>query len=262
LRVFSLSTSSNAVYNQINYHVSSSTNTGSIGFGIRSNYYSSVNKILFGTEYQISSNEYKVYYTGSNPGFPGHPGMVEHNEYLLKETTNKQVTQRRAGSFKEFTFDDANFERRTYIMSGSMTSSGSIYLYVEDIPKVQYIEMNDQESWAFTIRVIGRRLDELESVAYFINGYCDNYGTGTIVGSSNLISEIGSQGVAPPNNAVTNWNVDVIYDTNGGSNNWLRVEAQNASGYGVSSGIKWRAYVDIIVIDGRSTQRETGTVSP
>ena len=139
-------------------------------------------------------------------------------------------------------------------MSGSMTSAGNIYLYVEDIPKVQYIEMGDSESWAFTIRVIGRRLDSLESVAYFINGYCDNYGTGTIIGSEVIESEIGSQNVPPPN-AVTNWNVDIVYDQNGGANNWLRVQAQNASGYGVTNGIHWRAYVDIIVVGGRAQAR-------
>ena len=74
-------------------------------------------------------------------------------------------------------------------------------------------------------------------------------------------SEIGSQGVPPPN-AVTNWNVDIVYDQNGGANNWLRVQAQNPNGYGLGNGINWRAYVDIIVVGGRAGTRYTGQVGP
>jgi hypothetical protein len=54
----------------------------------------------------------------------------------------------------------------------------------------------------------------------------------------------------------------MVYDTNGGANNWLRVQIQNASGYGVNQGINWRGYVDIIVVGGRSTQRAGGNISP
>ena len=88
----------------------------------------------------------------------------------------------------------------------------------------------------------------MASDAFFINGFCDNYDIGTINGQSVQAYEIGSAPLTPNANAV------VIFDQNGGANNYFRIQCQSLD----AGTISWVAYLDVVASYASASARPDG----
>jgi hypothetical protein len=88
----------------------------------------------------------------------------------------------------------------------------------------------------------------LASDAFFINGYCDNYDSGTINGQQVQVYEMASPGLAQYLNAVA------VFDQNGGANNYFRIQCQSTIG----TEIKWVGYLDVVANYASASARQGG----
>lgn len=228
--------SSNVIFSQI---LSSSTGTGQIDFGIKNNYYGTIGNI-FPSPY--GSTEYRVVSTGFTPSTK----RIDSIGYVGKDTP---VTEKTNFSTKDYSAFNNNFTHRKYVMNGTTVGYQNVYLSMpESLPPIEYVEMPSWESWNFTLRVIARKKDQLQSDAFFINGYCDNYGSGTINGQYVQTYELASPGLAQYLNVV------VEYDQNGGANNYFRVQCQS----NVVSDVVWMGYLDVIAVYASASARAGG----
>jgi hypothetical protein len=228
--------SSHAVLVQ-NLSSSAGTIKGNIGFALRNDYYGSLNN-----NYPVpyGSVEYTVISTAGR--------NTSRTEYLGNANMLQKVSEHTAHSTKEFSRINSQFTTRRYVFSGTTTGVENIYLATADIPNVQYIEMPSWESWNFTLRIIARKTDQLASDAFFINGYCDNYDSGTINGQQVQVYEMASPGLAQYLNAVA------VFDQNGGANNYFRIQCQSTIG----TEIKWVGYLDVVANYASASARQGG----
>lgn len=234
--VTSSESASHAVSRQ---YISSSAGTikGNTGFGLKNEYYGSVNNAypaIYGA----------VEYVVENPT----NGKIKNVSYLGDNAQIKAVSETNQYSIKRFSNLNSNFTQRNYVMVTSTAGVETVYMGTGEIPSVQYIEMPLQESWNFVLRVIARKTTGLASDAFFINGFCDNYGVGTINGQSVKQIEIGSPDVVPA------LEVNVVFDQNGGANNYFRIECQSLT----AATINWIGYLDIVSTYASASARPGG----
>lgn len=230
---------SHAVFKQ---YLSSSAGTikGNVDFGIRNEFYGSLNN-NYPAPY--GSTQYTVESTTA--------GRVKKIEYLASSYTLKAFSEENNFSSKRYSILNSNFTQRNYVFYATTTAVENVYMGIADLPAIQYITMPDQESWNFTLRIIARRSDGLASDAFFMQGFCDNYGVGTINGQIVMPIEIGSPGLAPYLGA------NVIFDQDGGNNNYFRIQCQS----GLSGTISWVGYLDIVSTYVSSSARPGGAGS-
>ena len=202
---------------------------GNTGFGIRNEFYGSL-----ATYYPIAHGA--VEYTVGNIL----DGATKRTDYIGGKFNFEKITEHNPTLIQEFSRLNTNYTHRKYIMNCTTTNQQNVYLAIPSGPPfAEYIDMPVQESWNFTVRVIARKTDAngFASDAFFINGYCDNNGVGTIVGLAAPLQEVGSAFLAP------GLNVAIEFDQNGGANNYFRVLAQSNV---PNSTIQWVGYVDIV----------------
>lgn len=217
-----------------------SSSSGLPGFGIKNEFYGSIGNFYPFALGSVSHEvENQTYYTTKKTDYIGYNSLFEKiNEY-------------KRDSFKEFSAMNSNFTHRKYILYGTTNGTENVYLAVPTLPRDEYIEMPDQESWNYELRIIARRTDGLASDAFFIYGYCDNYGTGSINGQAiQPLAEIGSnvqtvQGLA----------VVVVLDQDGGTHNYFRVQAQSTLGTGT---VQWIGYLDVVANYASASARPGG----
>lgn len=228
--------SSHAIFRQ---YISSSAGTikGNVGFGLKNEFYGSINN---GYPFPYGATEYTVLNTSLR--------TTKKTDYLGGGGILEKISEYNRHSYKEFSRINSNFTHRTYVFTGTTNGVENIYLSVADLPADQYIEMPVWESWNFTLRVIARKTTALASDAFFINGFCDNYEVGTINGQAVQTYEIGSAALTPNANAV------VIFDQNGGANNYFRIQCQSLDGGTIS----WVAYLDVVANYASASARPDG----
>jgi hypothetical protein len=230
---------SHAVFKQ---YLSSSAGTikGNVGFGIKNEFYGSLNN-------NYPAPYYATQYTVENTT----AGRIKKTDYLASSYVLKAFSEDNNFSSKRFSILNSNFTQRSYVFSATTTAVENVYMGIGDIPSIQYISMPDQESWNFTLRIIARRSNALASDAFFIQGFCDNYGVGTINGQMVMPIEIGSPGLAPYLGAI------VIFDQDGGNNNYFRIQCQS----GLADVISWVGYLDIVSTYASASARPGGAGS-
>lgn len=228
--------SSHAVFTQ---YVSSSAGTikGNVGFGLKNEFYGSINN---GYPFPYGATEYTVVNTTVR--------TTKKTDYLGGGGQFEKISEYNRHSLKEFSRLNSNFTHRTYVFNGTTNGVENIYLTTADLPADPYIDMPVWESWNFTLRVIARKTTALASDAFFINGFCDNYEVGTINGQAVQTYEIGSAALTPNANAV------VIFDQNGGANNYFRIQCQSLDGGTIS----WVAYLDVVANYASASARPDG----
>jgi hypothetical protein len=228
--------SSHATFRQF---ISSSTGTiqGNVGFGLKNEFYGTINN---GYPFPYGATEYTVLNTTVR--------NTKKTEYIGGGGLFEKINEYNRHSYKEFSRLNSNFTHRTYVFSGTTNGAENIYLGTADIPSEQFIEMPVWESWNFTLRVIARKTDGLASDSFFINGFCDNYNIGTINGQSVQSYEIGSPTVTPNLNAV------VIFDQNGGANNYFRIQCASID----AGTVTWVAYLDVVANYASASARPDG----
>jgi hypothetical protein len=229
--IITLSTSSNNTVQTLlkQYAISTDgTPKGDVGFGLRNEFYGTNNNSDPPSNY--GATEYTVV---NKPQF-----STIKTDYVGYNGNNfDKISEYGVNSIKHFGRYNTNYVHREYVMVGITTGIENIYLSLAGGPVFDdYIDMPDEESWNFTVRVIARNSDNVASDAFFINGYCDNTGVGTIVGQDVLVTEVGAAGLVPL------LNTDIVYDINGGANNYFRVEAES----NINARIHWVAYIDIV----------------
>jgi hypothetical protein len=232
--------SESASHTTLKQYVRSTDGTvlGNIGFGIRNEFYGSNDNFYpnpFGAiEYTVSD---------SPDNF-----ATKNTNYISYNKNFEKISEIGVNSKKEFYRPNSNGTHREYIMSGRTNGIQDIYLNIFGPPNDDFIDMPTEESWNFTVRIIARNTDALASDAFFINGYCDNTGVGTIVGQDVIVNEIGAANLVP------NLNVDIQYDQNGGNNNYFRIQCESD----VNAVIDWVAYIDIVAVYGIAGARPAG----
>jgi len=206
--------------------IGTSTNSG---FGIRNEFYGSIINLypmpFGGVEYTVGNYA---------------DGATKRTDYIGGKFAFEKITEHNPTLIQEFSRINSNYTHRKYIMNGTTTGIENIYLSIPAGPPFnQFIDMYDYESWNFVVRIIGRRSDAnaFGSVAYFIDGYCDNIGVGTIIGQAAENNRIGPQGLVQGTNTV------IAFDQNGGNNNYFRVQCQSFLN---TATIQWVGYVDIV----------------
>lgn len=217
--------------------LTSSIRTGSVDFAIRNDYYGSIGNLH---PLAYGAVDYKVISTAGR--------NTQRTEYLGNGGALKASSEHTAFSTKEFSLGNSNFVTRRYVFSGTTTAVENIYLSTIDVPSSQFVEMPSWESWNFTLRIIARRTDQLASDAFFINGYCDNYASGTINGQQVQVYEMASPGLAQYLNAIA------VFDQNGGLNNYFRIQCQSA----IETEIKWVGYLDVVANYASASARPGG----
>jgi hypothetical protein len=228
--------SSHAIFRQ---YISSSAGTikGNVGFGLKNEFYGSINN---GYPFPYGATEYTVVNTTVR--------TTKKTEYLGGGGQLEKISEYNRHSLKEFSRLNSNFTHRTYVFNGTTNGVQNIYLTTADLPADPYIDMPVWESWNFTLRVIARKTTGLASDSFFINGFCDNYDIGTINGQSVQAYEIGSAPLTPNANAV------VIFDQNGGANNYFRIQCESLDGGTIS----WVAYLDVVANYASASARPDG----
>jgi hypothetical protein len=220
-------------------YLSSSAGTikGNTGFGIKNEFYGSVNN-AYPASY--AAVEYVVETPAS--------GKIKSKTYLGDSGTLRAVSEINQYSVKRFGGLNSNFVQRNYVFTATTLEAEAVYMGIGQIPSVQFIEMPNQESWNFVLRVIARKTTGLASDAFFINGFCDNYGVGTINGQIVQPIEIGSPAIVP---ALA---VNVQFDQNDGANNYFRIQCESLT----AATINWIGYLDIVVAHGSASARPGG----
>jgi hypothetical protein len=239
LTILTATASESASHAVSRQYISSSAGTikGNTGFGLKNEYYGSVNNAypaIYG------ASEYVV----ENPT----NGKLKNIAYIGDNGQIKAVSETNQYSIKRFSNLNSNFTQRNYVMFTATTGIENVYMGIGEIPSVQYIEMPLQESWNFVLRVIARKTTGLASDAFFINGFCDNYGIGTINGQTVKQIEIGSPTIVPA------LEVNVVFDQNGGANNYFRIECQSQT----AATINWIGYLDIVSTYASASARPGG----
>lgn len=172
----------------------------------------------------------------------------KRTEYLAAGGSLDKISEHNRTSTKEFIRGNQNFVSKRYVLTGTTVGAQNVYLNIPDIPADTFVEMSDQESWNFTVRIIARKTDALASDAFFIQGFCDNYGAGTINGQIAQPMEIGSNRLAPALGA------NIEFDQNGGANNYFRIQCQSADAGTVS----WLGYIDVVATYASASARPEG----
>jgi hypothetical protein len=226
--------SESASHTTLTQYVRSTAGTikGNTGFGIRNEFYGTNNDfypIPFGAvEYTVASK-------------PALFSTIQTN-YIGYSGNHIKMSEYGVNSIKEFPYFNNNYVHREYVMVGTTTGTQNVYLSLAAGPPFEdFIDMPNEESWNFTVRVIARRTDNIASDAFFINGYCDNTGVGTIVGQGIIENEVGAAALIPV------LNVAMVFDQAdpfANPVNYFRVQCQSNVGGGAI--IQWIGFVDIV----------------
>lgn len=223
----------------VKQYLSSSAGTvkGNTGFGIKNEFYGSINNAYPAV---YSAVEYVVETPSS--------GKIKTVTYLGDNGTLRAVSETNQYSVKRFGALNSNFSQRNYLFNTTTTGIEDVYMGISQIPSTQFIEMPVQESWNFVLRVIARKTTGLASDAFFINGFCDNYGVGTINGQYVTAFEIGSPVITPA------LQVNVVFDQNDGANNYFRIQCQSLT----AATINWVGYLDVVATFASASARPGG----